>query len=193
MKKYIILLAVSILTAFAQTDTTTAPVFDFRQTNWGMSTAQVKSTEKNKPITDKNQMLVYEGQVSGFDCWIGYIFLDDKLVRAKYLFIQEHSNKTDYIQDYKKIQNILTSKYGEPTADDVLWSNDLYKSDPQEWGMAICIGHLKYYCKWETDATKILLALSGENYKIDFQTEYVSVAHKELIERENKQKDSKDF
>jgi hypothetical protein len=44
-----------------------------------------------------------------------YIFAGDKLTRAKYSIIEEHSNKNDYISDYKAIKELLTKKYGKMT------------------------------------------------------------------------------
>jgi len=148
--------------------------FSFRKTNWGMSKAQVKKTETGKIINDDN-VLGYEAKIAGLDALIAYIFVDNKLVRAKYIFTQKHSNKTDYISDYSSIQKILNKKYGKPESDDTYWKNDLYKDDYQSWGMALAVGHLTKYSNWNVADTKVWLSINGDNYKVSHSAEYSSV------------------
>jgi hypothetical protein len=148
--------------------------FSFRKTKWGMSKSQVKGAEVGKILRD-DDVLAYKANVAGFDTLIAYIFVDNKLVRAKYVFIEQHSNPNAYISDYSTIQKILNKKYGDPADDKTYWQNDLYKDDNQEWGMAISVGHLSKYSNWKVSNTKVWLSLNGDNYKINHSVEYSSV------------------
>jgi predicted RND superfamily exporter protein len=151
---------------------------DFRKTNWGMTKEEVKSTENNKIIDEDlgstEEVIVYKDQISSFDCFIGYIFVKNKLASAGYYINEEHSNKNVYIDDYEKLKDLLSKKYGNPIRDDVIWRDDLYKEDKSEWGLAISIGDLAYKALWETPTTEIELLLSGDNYNIELGIKYVS-------------------
>ena len=149
-------------------------VFSFRKTHWGMSKSQVKKTETGKIVRDDN-VLGYKGNIAGLDTVIAYIFVDDKLVRAKYIFIEKHSNKNDYINDYSSIQKILNKKYGKPADDKTYWKNDLYKDNYQGWGMALAVGHLTKYSNWKVSDTEVWLSLNGDNYEVSHSAEYSSV------------------
>lgn len=148
--------------------------YSFRKTNWGMSKSQVKGKEEGKILRD-DDVLAYEGNVAGLDTLIAYIFVDNKLVRAKYIFTEKHSNRNDYITDYSSIQKILNKKYGEPADDKTYWKNDLYKDDYQDWGMALAVGHLYKYSNWKISDTEVWLSITGDNYQISHSAEYSSV------------------
>jgi len=158
----------------------------FRKTQWGMSAAEVISSEESKPIKEDTDAVMFKDRISGLDTFILYIFVQNRLVRAKYIFTDKHTNKNDYIDDFKNIKGVLAQKYGRPSEDNVLWRNDLYKDDHDEWGMAICVGHLMYAAKWETPGTSIINLLYGENYEVTHIVEYSSKALAGLEESEKK-------
>jgi hypothetical protein len=166
---------------------------DFRKVKWGMSKKQVKITESGKIERDNERMLAYSGKVSGIECLILYIFAENKLVRAKYVFTPEHTNKNDFIVDYKSVKDGLAKKYGEPKSDDTNWRNDLYKDDYSNWGFAISLGHLMYFAEWETESTEISLILSGENYKTRLAAEYSSKQFQHLEEKAIEKKTQEDY
>lgn len=147
---------------------------DFRQSKWGDSKSIVKNNEKAEPFVDKDGMLMYKGKLSDLDVTIGYVFVNDLLSRSKYLIDVTHTNQNDYISDYKRLKALLTEKYGTPTLDEVKWRNKLYYDDPENYGMAISVGHLYYYCQWNTIDTEIEIMLHGENFKINHEIEYSS-------------------
>lgn len=115
----------------------------------------------------------------------------DHLVRGIYLFSERHTNQNDYISDYKTLKKSLTKKYGKPKSSKSYWLNDLYKDNYQQWGMAVSKGDLTYYTHFKTDDTEIVLALSGDNYKIDLRIEYQSIKLGKLehAEKEKKNQD----
>lgn len=167
--------------------------FSFRQTSWGMTRAAVKRGESFELAREDADFLIYSGTVFNEPCHIYYIFVDDKLVRAKYVFVQEHSNQNDFLSDFSKLKEQLASKYGAAIEDNHYWSNDLYKSDYQGWGMAVAVGHLSFFTHWDTPVTEIWLALSGENYNISLSVEYTSRALEALEKEKQKKKNESDF
>jgi len=164
---------------------------DFRNSRWGMKKDKVLSTEKNQPTEAApfNQyfIVVYAGKVADIKVDYGYYFLDDVLVRAGYIFNETHLNSNEYINEYNKLKEVLTRKYGSPIKSDSYWYNDLYKNRPQDYGTAISIGHLAFQSDWETDRTLIRLSLKGDNFKISMDLHYASKLHKELIDKAKEQ------
>lgn len=167
--------------------------YNFRKTTWGMTKEQVKKTEKGKVEIEKDNSLIYSGKVGGLECGIGYVFAEGKLVRTRYLIIEKHTNKNDYITDYKSLKEILTKKYGKPIEDKQYWKKDLYKNDYQDWGFAISLGHLTYFATWRTNKTDIVLGLYGDNYKINLGVEYESIQLKVLEEKAREKKALDEF
>jgi hypothetical protein len=161
--------------------------FHFRKSRWGFSKEKVKQSETEEPVVEKDDVLGYKAQVAGLDVLIAYIFVNDKLVRSKYVVVEKHTNANDFISDYDKLKNGLTRKYGNPDKDEKFWKNDLYKDDYANWGMALKVGHLVYLSSWETKETDIGIVLSGENYDVDLQVEYSSIALESLEDQKSEQ------
>lgn len=166
---------------------------DFRKTTWGMTKNQVKQTETSEIIKETNEAILYSVKLAGYESFVGYIFVDNKLTRAKYLIIEKHSNKNDYIVDYSSIKNLLEKKYGIPKEHEKIWKNDLYKDDYSQWGFAISLGHLMYYSIWETDKTDIIFSLYGDNYKLNTVIEYSSIELKEFEKKAREKKNLDNF
>ena len=167
-----------------------ADEYDFRQINWGFSKAKVSSIEKEKifPGIDSPTILAYDVTVGGLKALLGYYFINDKLFKAVYIFSETHSNKNDFIFDYNTINDILKSKYGAPKEDKTNWFNDLYKSDYQDYGMAVSLGHLSKYSVWDTPKTSVYNMLTGENFEISHKLSYES---KDLVDEVKNQKETK--
>jgi hypothetical protein len=136
--------------------------FDFRNTNWGMTKVEVKATEFNELIQDKDDMLIYSDVIGGeMNVLVAYIFEDGKLVKGKYLF-RTTDDENQYIHDYQRVKETLTLKYGSPKSDEEIWTDEAYKEDPEKWTLAVSSGHLAYKTVWETGATMISLVLHGD-------------------------------
>ncbi len=145
-----------------------------------MSSENVKASEPLKAVKDEKNLIGYKTKVIDKDVFIAYFFIDNQLVRTRYVLAESHSNKNDYIQDYKDFKAILEKKYGKPKLDETIWKNDLYKDDYSGWGTAIGMGHLVYYSSWETKETNITNILTGDNFNITSMVEYSSNKLKEL-------------
>jgi hypothetical protein len=70
----------------------------------------------------------------------------------------------EFIGYYTALKAALTKLYGEPAADQVVWSNDLYSHLPDYWGVAEMNGHLRYQAAWETAEGTLTIDLSGHQY-----------------------------
>ena len=165
-----------------------ADEFNFRKTKWGMSIAQVKSSEPLDVAKENENLLGYKTNVIGKDVFVAYFFVDNQLVRARYVLAESHTNKNDFITDYNDFKEILTKKYGKPKQDETFWRNDLYKDDYSDWGTAISLGHLIYLSSWETQDTEINNMLMGENYDISCIVEYSSKNLKEIEKKAQEKK-----
>ena len=183
-----------------------AAATDFRQTRWGMTQKQVLATESSRPSEARRNsgevIVQYDSiRLAGLDSRVIYIFADDKLVRAKYLFDVEHDNQNDFIADFRTVEPFLREKYGKPANERAIWADDSTQDEPKSYldqdratpanilpsdrlvGFAVSLGHLKLYTQWQAARTKVLHALTGENYQITHQIEYRSI---ELESLENK-------
>jgi hypothetical protein len=182
----LILVVVTFLTTHAYSND-----YTFRNTKWGMSKQDVITSETLKPAEKHPNMIMYKSKLMGDNVFIIYIFVDDKVVRSKYILAEQHSNKNDYIRHYEKYKEALIKKYGKPNEDETWWRNELYKDDPSHWGMAVSMGHLIYFSKWETPETIIFAMLNGDNFEISCGIEYTSKKY-EHLEKEQKDKKTMD-
>lgn len=171
---------------------------DFRQAAWGMTRAQVLATEAAQPseIRESNgEVLVrYDSlELGTLACRAVYIFANDKLVRAKYLFDAEHADPNDFIRDFRIIGPLLREKYGKPVSERAFWSDDSLQDEPKSYleqdrasstdilpsdkyaGLSIAAGHLKLYTRWQGERTRISHGLTGEDTRITHQVEFLSV------------------
>lgn len=165
---------------------------DFRVAHWGDSKESIIEKEGKADLSPDDKLYMFSDNVAGFPCMVGYIFEDNKLVMARYLFNEEHTNKNDFIYDFKKLVNLLSKKYGEPDWNSPEWKNRLYQDDPSDYGFAVSIGHLVYSAGWLKDRTDISVILTGENYDITFLLQYASTKYRRLRE-ENDMKRSLDL
>jgi hypothetical protein len=156
---------------------------DFRKASWGMPRSEVVLTEADDPTSQDDSALIYSRKVAGMSALIGYLFVDDKLVKGKYMFRQQHSEFSQYITDYDTLKKAMEKKYGKAQKSRDIWSNDLYTNIPAEWGKAVSLGYLTRLSYWSTKTTEITLTLKGENEKIDLWLEYKSKALAKLMKK----------
>ena len=188
---------------YVKEDSNESEKFNFRKTRWGMNRKLVMGSENLKPIRfDKtsnqsqdssNPRLVYKDSVIGDECLVEYVFVNNKLAVAGYMFTNKYSNENDYINQFKKVKEKLVGKYGKPKIDRVIWDNELYKSDPSRYGFAVSIGHVKYYAHWDLNETEITLALTGNNYDISHHLFYMSKSLKEAYHKSLDESNSDKF
>jgi hypothetical protein len=158
----------------------------FREVKFGASQKEIKKTEKSKLLHTLDEgtkcTLIYQTKVAGLDCEVFYTLVNDKLLMAAYFFSEEHVNKNLFIDDYNKVLSNLKEKYGEPDDGEKNWSNNLYKNDSSEWGLAISIGHLTYSDIWNFANGDITTVLKGDNFKISHFVRYTMNDYNKKLE-----------
>lgn len=164
---------------------------DFRSINWGMSVDEVKERESAEFIQEGDGSLAYK--VAGKDALVIYYVHDDIIGEAGYMFIEKHSNRNKYIDDFEEIEELLSKKYGEPDRSISPWYDDLYRDDPSRHGFAISVGDHAMQSVWEGSTTKILHILKGDNYDITHAVKYSSVELSDEIERSREEEALSDF
>jgi hypothetical protein len=152
----------------------------FRRAKWGATRSEVKASEGREPDGGVDNTLGYAVTIAGLSATALYIFVSDTLVRAKYIITEPHSDYALNLRDFSALDQLLTSKYGEAIERNQFWSNDLYEDSPQEYGLAVAAGHMTRYYQWSADDTNIWLVITGDNFDIDLQIEYVGKEFEEL-------------
>ncbi len=145
--------------------------FSFQTLNWNSSKSDIKSLFPDIKISD--DIFTVDTNLGTYQTNLFFKFEENELSVIGYSFDNKHSNDNLYIDDYKEIKSLLVEKYGTPTLDEMVWSDNLYKSDYSRYGFAISLGHLEYYCKWELPDVDIVLKLTGDNYKISHLLGYM--------------------
>lgn len=147
---------------------------DFRNAAFGMSRADVRATEPGVQWREGDDVIGFSTAIAGLDAVAQYEFTNDRLYAGGYRIIEQHSNRTLYVSDYETLFGLLGEKYGKPKDDRTVWRNDLYRDDPEDYGIAVALGHLAKMATWETPTAEINLLLTGDNYKIDLYVYYKS-------------------
>ena len=163
-----------------------------------MTQAQVLAAESNSPVEVSErtgEVIVQFGSTkpAELDGRLVYIFANDKLVRTKYMFEAEHGDLNDFIRDFKIVEPALREQYGKPSEEQAIWEDDSTQLESKPYldqdratpanilpsdglvGLAVSLGHLKLYTRWDGARTKVLHALTGGNHQIAHQIEYRSV------------------
>lgn len=155
---------------------------DFKNVKWGMSKEEVRKLEESSVYYEEENFLIYNMKTEGLIAATRYEFnSEDQLIKVINLFLNKHVNKKDYLDDFNKMKEKLTKKYGEPTKDIVDWKDDLYREDESQWGKAIITGGLELATVWENETSRIILDLKGENNQAVLCSVYLS---KELVKDE---------
>lgn len=145
---------------------------------WGMSSAdlcRVIGDPARVGALDGFKVLNYNRQVMGRQCRIEYIFSRNRLVKTHYVFLETYPQKTQYIEEYLRLNDQFSRKYGEPAEEQKLWHDPVLKEDPHDWGQAVSLGHLSYQTRWHMDQTKIVLSLAGSRSQIQLELQYSSL------------------
>ena len=94
------------------------PLFDghdVRNSNWGDSLEDVKSSESIDPDVDSSNRLTYADKFLDYNCNITYSFLQDQLCEMDIDIYPEDDQTIEDI--YKDVDKQLEKSYGEATAD----------------------------------------------------------------------------
>lgn len=155
-----------------------------RNVLWGMSISEVKNAENSPLVVEDGSFLLYETEFDGVEFRLGYVFSEDKLVRASYMLSQELSDSSSYEELGDFLRMMLLKKYGPTSSHEEFWTMSGFENAPR--GDAILAGALSLFTKWESSETRILLGVSGSEGTGSIGIEYRSVEHGHL-EEENRE------
>ena len=162
--------------------------YDFRLTRWGMTQNDViAAEEKIYPVERSENMITYKVQVLNRNVLLHYLFVQDKLVGAKYKLDDNYLNSNHFIRAYNQFKQKVTEKYGPPSQESTNWLNATYRNNRKKWGLALSLGHIEYVTNWKTQNTTIECSLREKNYNLICLLEYWSVAHSHLLKEAEKE------
>ncbi len=190
MKKYIniLLFQLVLVLLFSCSSDKGGGEYDFRNTSWGMSQEQVKESESEPPTEELPNVITYVSEFEGMPAVIGYLFDDGKLTRAGYVVTKSHEEPNMYVNDFVKLRDFHTMKYGRPAYDTVNW-NEGAESDikTEDYPQAACDGQLQYTAGWETQGSLVKLMLHGREGKCELGVMYDSKQYYVVPEVKEKQ------
>lgn len=170
-----ILLLILTLSGFSQ----------FRNTTWVFDKQKVKKATADSLIAETDTSLVYSTTLGKWDTHLIFLFPDGTLTKGIYDLQLEHKSKKLYLDDYEKIRDVLTSKYGQPSTDrQYTWIDDQQKDNPAMHPYAVGKGDLMIRTAWKADYLNIELLMKGGNNRID-----ISIRYSNPFDREQKAPD----
>jgi uncharacterized membrane protein YccC len=168
---------------------------DFRGAVWGMTRVQVMATEPGRrprvSESDGEIVVQYDAtKLGSLNARPAYIFAKDKLVRAKFLVDEEHSDPNEFIRDFHALESVLQERYGKPKEERAIWLDDSTQDETKNYldqdratassilpsdrfvGLAVALGHLRLYTIREGSRTRVLHVMTGADERITHQVEY---------------------
>ena len=143
----------------------------FRQVPWYTTQTQAQKKLGKADKTTNNQ-LHYQTSLAGMQFSLTLEFFDDQLIAGTYKRIGVHADRMHHHQEYLRLNELLTEKYGAPFRDDTVWTNDLLRNEDDAEGTAFGIGHVTYITEWRTDSTQITHRISAPNFSIHHSISY---------------------
>jgi hypothetical protein len=145
--------------------------------SWGMPVRdliRLMGDPRRVESNDGFRILRYERRVLDRACRIDYMFSGDGLQRTRYMFLEEYVEKSRYIEEYQRLVQQFTGKYGNPVHENSLWHDPVLRDDPPRWGQAVSLGHVSFQSLWRVDQTEIALSLSGTDQRVILELVYSS-------------------
>ena len=177
-----LLLPVFMLILLTQSNIGWTEEFNFRHTRWGMSQADVISSEgKLVPVEKTENLIRYKTRVLSRNVELIYFFAMDKLIGSTYKLDDNFLNSQHFLSTYRNFKQQLTRKYGQPDTETTIWLDDTYRVNPRKWGLALSLGHTKYAAVWHTNDSTIESSLTEDNNYVMCLVEYKSTEYLDLF------------
>ena len=163
--RWLILMGMYIMIVLNMFGMADAAQTDFRNIRWGMTKIEVMASESGTPESFTGPELTYRTTMLGKEIYLIYEFIDNKLIHAIYVFIDQTGS------EYEEVEKILERKYGKKVM------NENENSEA-------------YYFKWETPLTEVVLKRgAGKDCKIEYQSKQLKAfrqkqENKKSIEKE---------
>jgi hypothetical protein len=155
--------------------------FDFRRVNWGMTPDEVLKAEATAPDVRDHKRLQFKTRILDREVMLSYFFAEEKLVAAEYQLYEVYLRTESYRKTYNAFKTALTTKYGNPTKEGLVWIDDLYRNDAAKMDLALSSGHAQYISIWDNATVRIKCSLRGSHHNIFCTIEYTSKAHMDLV------------
>jgi len=140
--------------------------YDFRNSIWGMTKAEVKLSEKAYPLSENETHITYKDTVMNIEATIGFRFIDDSLIEAGYAFREAHKDRDLYIRQFERVKVMLTRMYGEPLIDKNIGKQRANEGYPVE-SDSESDSHM-FIVEWHTRRSAIRLLLVDEKSSSEF-------------------------
>ena len=135
------------------------------QQHWGSSPGILRNQVNGDIERDEREALVVAGYFADHGVLEGYDFREGYLIAGQYILLQRPVNGlNEFIDYYHALKTSLTEQYGQPGEDRTVWTNDLYQPLPDDWGIAVQMGHLRYAARWDTPDGMITIELTGNHH-----------------------------
>ena len=136
--------------------------FDFRSASWLMEHDAVRSSEDLPILSDDGKVLTRMTTIQGLEVVLGYFFGEDGLFEGgAYFFDLGSGNTRQQLAAYRMVRVSLLSTFGEPLRTRLIWSDETYKGDADNWLKALRLGHVAVEAFWRVDGTIIRHKLSS--------------------------------
>ncbi|MDR4496308.1 MAG: hypothetical protein R3B74_18205 [Nitrospirales bacterium] len=150
--------------------------------DWGMSALDVKANQTIPPawelrtpvLGESEHRIAYRTQIEGIDASLSYMFYQDQLAQAKYVFDPQHEDSSNFIHDFHAVQDWISQSYGAPTSVQEIWLDTLYQYDKSLWGQALMRGHLVMVSEWKTAESRIALVINGGDDMVGLVADFSS-------------------
>lgn len=160
----------------------------FDEMKWGMTKKQVLEMEGRPSRQEKKgglDIMSYQQKIINIDCTIDYIFAANKLSRTLFRFQNNYEDKNTSLEDYQKVKQALTQRFGRPVEENMNWLDPTYKDNFSAWGEAVSLGVLELKSRWLTPQTEILARLAGAQSEILLTVEYTGLPPADLAKKES--------
>jgi hypothetical protein len=128
---------------------------------------------------------VYWDVVMDLQASVSYFFIDESLKAVSYSFemsnyqevrVQDERIPSGYfysgvMTSYDDVLNRLTDVYGQPYVNRVRWIDDQYAGVPEQWDLALRLGHVSCTAGWETVDAIVTISLFSTYYNLIFTCE----------------------
>lgn len=144
----------------------------FRNIPWGASREYVLENDDSQRIETGENYLVLRNELGDLDMDITYYFWRDHFVKGVYVSNEELGSYESYIQNYRRLKDLLDQKYGEPLLDLRRWADHTYQNRSDRWLTALSNGHLEHFAFWEEEELIISIRLGSVDQRPTIELEY---------------------
>lgn len=149
---------------------------DFGQGSWGDSLDAVRQAETraNRTPLGEEGYLIYEASLPDIHYTrLVYQFEGGQLSRGRFLFQPAPDSVTQaWIEQFRRVRELITRQYGEPSATEALTPDAAAEPDPADWAEALTNDRLILKTRWQTERTELVQQLAWNGGRPHHQVIY---------------------